>query len=135
MSNLAQSIQKATDARLGRAPVLSRKERKAKRDRDEAAVIARVRARVFELDRACICGRCGASSFDEMHEVVPRSKTRGLPPEQRFFVANCVRLSRACHAAVTGELGHGKRLTIECVPAGFSLQWKDGRSLVYSRGQ
>jgi 5-methylcytosine-specific restriction endonuclease McrA len=36
-----------------------------------------------------------------MHEIVPRSKTRGLPPEERFNLKNCIRLSRSCHRAVT----------------------------------
>lgn len=47
-----------------------------------------------------ICLRPGRET-DEMHEVIPRSKTRGLPPEQRFNRRNCVRLHRFCHQSVT----------------------------------
>ena len=73
-----------------------------------------------------------------MHEIVPRSKTRGLPPEQRFSTANCVRLSQKCHHMVTGELGHGKRLKIDADAAlgangPVMLTWKTGKTKTYQR--
>src|SRR5687767_3689487 len=94
----------------------TRKQKKAEKRKAQSQVIADVRPKVFELDQACICGKCKPSvRFDEMHEIVSRAKTRGLHPEERFNIQNCVRLSRKCHAMVTGEVGHGKRLTLECL--------------------
>ena len=38
---------------------------------------------------------------DQMHEDPPRSKTRGLPPVQRFNLIVCGRLCAVCHRDVT----------------------------------
>ena len=110
--------QEATKAARPRASARRARPRrspaKAAKRAKEVAVIDAVRAEVFRLDRQCICGACLPSKTDEMHEIVPRSKTRGRPPEERFSVQNCVRLSRACHRKVTGDIG-GKKLEIECL--------------------
>lgn len=88
------------------------KQKRRARRRTEGEVIAEVRPQVFEMDSACICGMCKPAKSDEMHEVISRQKTRGMAPEKRFNVLICVRLSRKCHHATTGEVGRGKSLTI-----------------------
>jgi hypothetical protein len=116
MSRLALEVEricKEIRTRKEQPAVLTRQREKAVKRKSAAAVISEVRAAVWVLDAACICGRCKPSKFDEMHELDARSKTRGRPPEDRFNVRNCVRLSRHCHAMVTGEVGHGKRLQLE----------------------
>lgn len=75
-------------------------ERQARR-MHEADVIAAVRLQVFARDRACRCGVCPPRRDDEMHELVPRSRTRGRPPEDRFNMRVCLRLSKEYHEAVT----------------------------------
>lgn len=71
---------------------------KAKRDKARAAHILAIRRQVFARDAGCrICGGPG----DEMHEIVSRAKTRGLPNEQRWNLENCVRLCARCHREVT----------------------------------
>lgn len=75
---------------------------KAKRDRAEAAHIAEIRRQVFERDESCRI--CGSRMYGEMHEVAPRSKTRGMPLDQRFCLENCVRLCSTCHREVTEHL-------------------------------
>lgn len=70
----------------------------------QRAVIGAVRKLVFARDphcRACQGRRHGRFKDDEMHEIVPRSATRGLPPEERFNTANCLRLCHLCHQDVT----------------------------------
>jgi hypothetical protein len=138
MSRMAQAFQRQLDELRGRQPQPSRKQEKAKKDRTEAEVKTDVRAAVFALDPQCICGQCRPRDTDEMHELVPRSKTRGLPPAERFNTRNCVRLSRSCHARVTGELGKGKSMTITCMDDakgadGALLVAKDGDLVTYRR--
>lgn len=139
MSKLAQEMQRLSDEIFKKKTPPSREDRKEQKKATEADVIDKVRAAVFVLDHSCICGRCRPSAKDEMHEVVPRSKTRGLPPEVRFNTANCVRLSRKCHAMVTGELGHGKRLKITFADPIIganglvTLMWKNGKTKTYQR--
>lgn len=139
MSKLAQEMQRLADEIFKRKTAPSREDRKDEKKKTQSAVITAVRASVFNLDKACLCGKCRPAETDEMHEVVPRSKTRGLPPEVRFSTLNCVRLSRRCHAKVTGELGHGKRLTITFADPSLganglvTLTWKDGKSKMYRR--
>jgi 5-methylcytosine-specific restriction endonuclease McrA len=125
--------------RLAEKRARTQDEQQAKRQKP-SAIVKQVRGQVFALDRACICGHCPPSrQFDEMHELVPRSKTRGQPPAARFNVQNCVRLSRKCHAMVTGEVGFGKRLRLECLdPAKGAMgpirgTYHDGRVFVYER--
>lgn len=68
------------------------------------AVIAETRELVFTLD--LVCGVCGGHprGTDEMHEVIPRSQTRGMAPIMRFNRRICVRLHRDCHHQVTEHL-------------------------------
>lgn len=140
MSKIAQEMQRLADEIFKKKPAEpTREEKKAARKEAEKAVIAEVRIEVFKLDSACICGRCRPSDNDEMHEVVSRAKTRGLPPEVRFNTANCVRLSRSCHRKVTGEVGKGKSLFLTfadpVLGANLSvdLKWKDGKTKTYVR--
>lgn len=84
---------------LGKGPTREKTKRAARQT--QADVIREVREQVFERDKRCLCGACEPVDTDEMHEIVPRSKTRGLHPRRRFNKRNCVRLSRRCHADVT----------------------------------
>lgn len=94
-------------AKPGRPPrrrrASSRRREREIRDRHaaQAAVIRVVRPEVFRADPVCVVCLGPARDTDEMNEVVPRSKTRGLPPDQRFHRKNCVRVHRACHRLVT----------------------------------
>ena len=73
---------------------------KEARKKAERAHRLAVRAEVWARDTACrLCGEPFAGPHDgEMHEIHPRSQTRGQCPELRFNLANCVRLHRQCHA-------------------------------------
>lgn len=84
-----------------RISVNRHKAEKAAKRKTQREVIALVRDEVFQQDRVCAVCRKPGKADDEMHEIVPRSKTRGLEPEQRFNVGNCIRLHSACHRAVT----------------------------------
>lgn len=77
----------------------TRAERKKVAHAAEAAVIAATRAQVFDRDKACraCCGSRRCFLDDQMDEIVPRSKTRGLPPEERFNTRNCIRYCAWCH--------------------------------------
>lgn len=84
---------------FGKPP--SRAGARAEKRREHNAVVSETRALVFELDRVCaVCGGWPRAS-DEMHEVIPRSQTRGQPIIMRFNRGNCVRLHRDCHRQVT----------------------------------
>lgn len=84
---------------FGKPP--SRAGARAEKRREHNAVVSETRALVFELDRVCaVCGGWPRAS-DEMHEVISRSQTRGMAPEDRFNRRICVRLHRECHHAVT----------------------------------
>lgn len=88
---------------FGKGP--SRKEAKVRKRTSEADVIAAVRAEVFRLDAVCVvCGKPPGPS-DAMHEILPRSKTRGMRPEERFNRRNCVRVHDGpgypCHRDLT----------------------------------
>lgn len=117
----------------------TRKQVKAVKHKDEKAVKIATHEEVWQLDPKCICGDCPPRDDDEMHEVRSRAKTRGLPPEQRFNTANCVRLSRTCHHDTTGIVGGGKKLRIEVTNDLLGanglvmLRWKDGRIKTYQR--
>lgn len=77
--------------------------------RHESAVKAETRAHVWR--RAAACEACGDSERQtaahwhkaehECHEVVPRSLTRGLPPEIRFSTENSARVCGWCHFYLT----------------------------------
>jgi hypothetical protein len=54
------------------------------------------------------CRVCGTRSASlHLHEIVYRSKTRGLPMEQRVNMVNCVLLCEAHHAEI-----HAHRLEV-----------------------
>lgn len=67
--------------------------------------IADTRRRVWA--RSSVCEVCGDTEREtaskchkaehEMHERVLRSKTKGLPPAERYNVAICVRTCPLCH--------------------------------------
>lgn len=77
---------------LAQPKPLPRRRLKARKDRHEAAVIARIRALVVERDGYCRLqgkglGACrGASEWAHL-EHKRRAKTRGLPPEDRHTSA------------------------------------------------
>jgi hypothetical protein len=139
MSKLAQTVQTLANAIFQQVTPPSRAEVKQAAKAQQTAWIAEVRAAVFAMDPACICGQCRRSDTDQMHEVVSRAKTRGQPIETRFNTGNCVRLSRACHAMVTGEVGHGQRLAVTFADpvlmahGDVLLTWTDGRTRLYRR--
>lgn len=84
----------------------TRKQQKAKESRTEKAWIKQVREKVFHDRPNCqICHgarweECGGLP-DQLHEDPPRSKTRGLPMQERFNPRVCGRLCAACHRDVT----------------------------------
>lgn len=79
----------------------TREQRKRGKRQHHAEVVAATRELVFRLDPVCIVCARGPFGTDEMHEVIPRSQTRGLEPERRFNRRICVRLCRVCHRDVT----------------------------------
>lgn len=93
-------------------PTPRRIERQRKR-RAETAWVALVRKYVVLRDMGCrSCHELGISPDNagielQMHEMVYRSKTRGLPIEDRVNTKNCILLCQFCHTAV-----HDKRLSI-----------------------
>lgn len=139
MSKLAQQVQRLVDELRQKTPEPSRAAVKRQKRETQAEVIIRVRAQVFLLDPACICGECRPSVKDEMNEVVPRSKTRGLPPEERFNSGNCIRMSRRCHRLFHGQLKTAKGLFVRFLDeqrkanGPIELRWKDGRTKIYQR--
>lgn len=83
----------------GKGP--SRDREKTDRRQTQSAVVVAVRVRVFELDPLCVVCLGVPLGTDEMHEVVPRSRTRRMDPDDRFNRRMCVRLHRTCHRDVT----------------------------------
>ena len=78
----------------------------------EAAWVKIVRSDVVARDRGCrACrglGRKPSRVFPlQMHELVYRSQTRGLPIEERVNTQNCVLLCERCHRDL-----HAKRLAV-----------------------
>lgn|SRR5678810_523747 len=135
---MAQDFQRQMDDLWGHRKTVSRAVEKEERKKTRAQVVTETRARVFALDKACICGSCKPDATDEMHEVQSRAKLRGRPPEEIFNVENCVRLSRRCHRLVTGELGKGKGLRLKFLDkrgamGRVELVWNSGRRVVYVR--
>lgn len=90
----------------------SRSKIKRRRRAHQSAVIRETREFVWDRDRGCRYTGVPRDD-DEMHEIVPRSKTRGMPPEERFNTGNCIRLSREIHRKVTRH-----QLEIEVTDAG-----------------
>lgn len=86
-------------ARVGR---VQRSARTRAKSATAAAWLAWLRGVVFARSVVCqLCGEAERSTPHEMHEVVSRARTRGLPPWMRFNPWNCCRLCRECHADVT----------------------------------
>lgn len=79
---------------------------------EEVKQIRKTREKVWRRTSHCEC--CGDSEQEtaqkhpkaehEMNEDPPRSKTRGLPPAQRFNVRVCCRICRPCHKLVTDNV-------------------------------
>ena len=89
----------------------TRKQVKAKARRTEAAVKKAVRAACVERDGRCRVNSCrltgaymadGVSEWAHLH-VKRRSKTRGLPPEERHTTAGSLILRREFHDAYDGR--------------------------------
>lgn len=144
MSKLAQDVQRMCAEIYAKKPVEAtptRKKAKKAKKAVQSDVVMSVHDEVWALDPACICGSCKPAATDEMHELNSRAKTRGMAPEIRFSTKNCVRLSRKCHAMVTGEVGHGKRLKIQILDDTLGangpllLTWKTGKLVTYQRKQ
>ncbi len=85
----------------------TKRQQKATKDAHEHAVIAAVRAAVWQRslrdgDPNGFCDLCGFGfdcySEGEMNETPSRAKTRGMRPEQRFNLSICCRAHRQCHA-------------------------------------
>ena len=102
--------QKASLAYKQRAPIgrirETRQQRRTRKDRHEAEVIACVRAYIWQTRPTCqFCGGSRrsycAGLADQMHEDPSRAQTRGLPPEQRFSLVTCGRVCAACHEDLT----------------------------------
>lgn len=84
----------------------SLEEKRAREDAEEAAVITEVREYIWRTRPSCqLCHGARRKDCmgleDQMHEDPPRSKTRGLPPRERFNLIICGRLCAACHRDVT----------------------------------
>jgi 5-methylcytosine-specific restriction endonuclease McrA len=83
---------------------------KAAARKHEVQVKAETRAKVWARSNG-VCEACGDSeqvtatkshkATHEAHEVVPRSLTRGLPPEFRYSTENTARVCEPCHGKFT----------------------------------
>lgn len=111
-----RSASAATALRFAKGP--TRASAKRQKQQRQSTVVADVRGQVFTRDKACrACNglrkryRFGFID-DEMHEIVPRSKTRGMEPEQRFNTQNCIRLCHWCHNDVTEKRLHIVALSV-----------------------
>jgi hypothetical protein len=85
----------------------SRKRAKAKLAREETKVKRKVRAEVAERDGPCrfiglqhLFGPCEGPSTWQHYGEKRRSKTRGLPPEERHTVSGTMMQCRRHHARV-----------------------------------
>lgn len=114
MRRVLSAKQRALRKSKQRAPISigeTRDEQQAREHRLEVAVIHAVHEWIWHQRPYCqLCHGMRQHEClgpDEMHEDPPRSKTRGLPPEQRFNLLVCGRLCQACHSDVTH-----RRLTI-----------------------
>ena len=90
------------DIRIGKGR--TRAQDKARTKRYEAKVKRAVRVQVWALSCG-LCGLCGrpmGGEDGEMHERVFRSHTRGMVPERRYSIDNCLRVHAACHRGPTG---------------------------------
>tara|TARA_B100000949_G_scaffold223776_1_gene226573 strand:- start:340 stop:771 length:432 start_codon:yes stop_codon:yes gene_type:complete len=106
-----------------------RRTEKQRRKRADAAWIRLVRKDVILRDGGCrSCQELGLSPDNaglpmQMHELVYRSKTRGLPMEQRVNTKNCILICQFCHSAL-----HAKMLSVfiedSCKGADGKLRFK-----------
>jgi len=92
-------------------PTPRKVERQRKR-REENAWVKTVRAQVVERDRGCrACREMGTkpdTAFPlQMHELIYRSHTRGLPMQERVNTRVSVLLCARCHRDL-----HAKRLAV-----------------------
>ena len=85
-----------------------RRKAKARAKRQEAAWRADVRRQVKARANGR-CEKCGKSlptifpeDHGEMHEIISRAKTRGMSPERRFSLENCVFWCATCHRGPKG---------------------------------
>ncbi len=93
---------------------------KRKADRAEERHRLKIKRQVWRRSSLCEC--CGDSeqetaqkshvSVHEMHEVRPRSLTMNAPAEERFSLANCMRVCRPCHSDLGMRIG-GRKLLIQ----------------------
>jgi hypothetical protein len=113
-----------------------REHREAAERQDANAIIAATREEVFRLD--VVCGACGGRprQTDEMHEVVSRAKTRGLPPTERFNRRVCIRLHRTCHHQTTlNEIRMAFLDTEAGIDGGLLIQQRGSEEItLYRRG-
>lgn len=108
-------------------------------DAEEARHIKVVRRAVWRRSLNCeLCGDTehqtrlsGAIKWShEMHEDPPRSKTRGLPLEQRFSLKVCCRACPPCHWKQTENIKGVRFMDEEQRFAGdFDVIDRDGRIL------
>lgn len=104
----------------------TRKRSKARKDRHEAAVIAKVRAADVERDGYCIFlwrieelgyagWPLGCAGPSELAHLPPwtRAHTRGLPPEARHTTAHTAMLCRQHHAQLDGR--QHPRIVVRCL--------------------
>lgn len=93
---------------------------KRKADREEERHRLKVKRQVWK--RSSLCEVCGDSEAEtarkshvavhEMHEARPRSLTMNAPAEERFSLANCLRVCRPCHSDLGMRLG-GRKLRLD----------------------
>lgn len=93
---------------------LTRAGEKAEERRHEVAIKADTRRKVWARSEGrceLLCGLTEAQTAGvcdkrehEQDEVIPRSLTRGLPPEERFSTANTCRTCACCHKMKTDHL-------------------------------
>jgi hypothetical protein len=116
-----------------RFPKGNHKREKRQKRQQAREWIGVVRELVFRLDPRCVVCGGAPTANDEMHEIVPRSKTRGLPPEQRFNRGNCVRLHGHCHREVTENRTRLTFLEPKLGVDGGLLVRRGGRETFYFR--
>jgi hypothetical protein len=111
-------------------PIPRKVERQRKR-RAESAWVKTVRAQVVARDRDCRACREMGTTPDrtlplQMHELLYRSQTRGLPMQERVNTRVSVLLCSRCHREL-----HEKRLSVHIADV---LQGADG-TLMFKRWQ
>lgn len=110
----------------------TRDQEKGARLARQAAVIRAVRAQVWALTACCaVCGDTERESRQkqhgmphEMHEDPSRAMTRGLPPEERFTLAICMRLCHSCHCLYTANKVRCHALTDRGWAGSYDVQIK-----------